>query len=347
MSLQVGAELRWNEPDSGSDANGRQLTAAEQQIDLSSRDRQVLGGIGDRHQRLRLARRRIYGLHMGAHPARVAQSKGSRRSAERSVVSAARLWTELCYRKAPAGEKALILDALLACEAAVNQRLRGQSADLTQSQLDNAARTVLAYVQAGFRYLEAVNAPQHRGTREVLTKLWRAQDVVAKAMGAPLKAKRSQIEAGRGRPLTVCIGRFARRLPSKLEDEIEAGRRLNDHHRKINPQHQDEDYQVLRWDFFTYGDGCGQIIEDSISEARPSFAAYCTRCRKRTSARQEARLTQIRGAWNEADPVFPQTVFESEGPAVVFLKRCRACGELFRTTIAQQRVCRRGCRPAK
>jgi hypothetical protein len=275
---------------------------------------------------------------------RVAQSESPRRSAEKSAISAAGLWTELCYRQVPPGEKPLILDALVACEAAVNRRALGRFAELNQRQLDNAALWVFAYVQASFRYIETANLPQYRGTREVLAKLWQAQDIAAKAMGGPLRAKRSQIAAGRGKPLTVCIGRFARRLPSNLEGEIEAGRRLNDHHRKINPEHKDDDYQVLRWDFFTYGDGCGRIIEDSISQARPSFAAYCAACRKQTSARRETRLTQIRGAWNEKDPVFSQTVFGSDGPIAVYLKRCRVCGELFRTTIAQQRVCRRGCR---
>lgn len=242
-----------------------------------------------------------------------------------------------------------MLPALEVCEQANERRRRGERAEVEQDKLDRHAWRVLCGMQAGFRYFEKQDTTQNG--RRLLCALSRAQraairSVVAKeeerARGL-LEAKRLQIKAGRGRPLNVCIGFFARRLPSDLQSELDANHRLNRRAQELELPDQ-RPYDVLRVDFFTYGDGCGRIIEDSTSEHRPSFRSYCDRCNGRTTARQEARLTQIRAAWGET-PIPSVTVIEPDkGLVAVYYKHCRRCRRLFKTTTAQQKNCKRGCR---
>jgi hypothetical protein len=156
-----------------------------------------------------------------------------------------------------------------------------------------------------------------------------------------LAAKRAQIEAGRGRPLTVCIGRFVHRLPEGLAEEVGAYEKLEENRRATNPESKPIE-SVLRLGFSTYGDGCGDIIEDSRSFARPSFQAYCTGCHKRSTARMKSRIGAIRDFWLETSSSF--VVHDERGRPVRRHRKHCSCGLWFWTTTPQQRRCRPSCR---
>jgi hypothetical protein len=225
------------------------------------------------------------------------------------------------------------------CEAALVLRHRGQPAQLSQRRLNERAERVFIVVQAAFRYFEKRPPTEH--DRPIVAALWKAQNVASRAAFPLLKAKLLQIRAGRGRPLTVCIGDFVRRLPPELESELDMNARLDRHAQAIGSPDQTP-HDVGRLSFFTYGDGCGRIIEDATSKARPAFRGSCERCGKRTTARREAHISRIRAAWGEP-PALSCVRYGPDGPVTIYLRHCVPCGELFKTTTAQRRKCQQNC----
>jgi hypothetical protein len=136
--------------------------------------------------------------------------------------------------------------------------------------------------------------------RQVWDELERAREPVSSA-----EAKRLQIEASDGRPLTVCFGRRMRRIP-ELKQFV--------------------DTDVAHTPF---GDGRGAIFTDSLNR----FSRYCPDCRKKPGGRLRAEILSRCIAACEG------RFFTHGGWRLT----CRGCGERFVATVPQQRRCDR-CR---
>jgi hypothetical protein len=118
------------------------------------------------------------------------------------------------------------------------------------------------------------------------------------------EAKRAQIEAAGGRPLTVCFGR--------------------DHHRRIPEMVAAE----IAWGFF--GDGCGVVFSDSVTDSRPVFARYCSVCREKPETRRRSEIVA-----RTAAAVWDGRVSVAGG----WRLSCRGCGERFFSDTPQRRRC--------
>jgi hypothetical protein len=136
-------------------------------------------------------------------------------------------------------------------------------------------------------------------------KVW--QDFMSQVGGAaklsPIEAKRAQLEASAGRPLTFCFGRICR-VP-ELKQLVDA---------KI-----------------VWGDGCGVVFADSVTSSRPVFRRYCSACGK-SKGRQRRREDIIDRVsamvWSERLPALG-------GWRVT----CSNCGERFFARTPQRRRC--------
>ncbi len=143
--------------------------------------------------------------------------------------------------------------------------------------------------------------------RRDLFKIWAASRLAIRAAslsdGAlrPAGGKSAQLEAIRGRPLAVCIGK-------PLRDGLA---------------------------FASRGDGCGVIFEDSESRNPPRFSLYCPSCRKRKFSREldaRRRARQWREQW--------QAVQQPDG-SFIYFARCSTCAEVFKTADVRQERCER------
>jgi hypothetical protein len=118
------------------------------------------------------------------------------------------------------------------------------------------------------------------------------------------EAKRAQLEAAGGQPLTVCFGRDKhRRIPEMVDGEI-------------------------AWGFF--GDGCGVVFADSVTDSRPVFARYCYVCREKSESRRRSEIVArtAAAAWDGRVAV-----------AGGWRLNCRGCGERFFSDTPQRYRC--------
>src|SRR5215213_173735 len=116
-------------------------------------------------------------------------------------------------------------------------------------------------------YLVAVGvgARVPRGQR---LRVWRAvqTQIGNDAQLATSEAKRAQIEASGGRPLTFCFGRICRVPPLKQLVGAE----------------------------IVWGDGCGIVVPDSTESRRgPIFARYCSACGESKQRRHETVIARL------------------------------------------------------
>jgi len=137
----------------------------------------------------------------------------------------------------------------------------------------------------------------------------------------PLEAKQAQVEAGRGRPLTICFGK--RYPPARLPD-------LRD---VLDPRGEVPEYLIPTIDWGLDGDGCGKVFTDSVTASRPVFARYCFVCREKSEDRRQGEIrARSVAAWEGRFAV-----------AGGWRLGCSGCGERFVATAPQQRRCDR-CR---
>jgi hypothetical protein len=171
------------------------------------------------------------------------------------------------------------------------------SADTTGDRKADAIRrfglvnAALAQVGEG-----TVLMPKH-ARRDVWLALESARDPFLMSV-----AKRLQVEATGGRPLTVCFGRRVRRIPGMK--------------------------QFVGTDLAhtPYGDGCGVVFADSTKR----FCSYCPDCRRKPGGRLAADVLR-RTVGLVAKGRFPVV----GGWRVT----CSGCGVTFSTTTPQRSRC--------
>jgi hypothetical protein len=142
-------------------------------------------------------------------------------------------------------------------------------------------------------------------SRVLRRNAWDALELARDALG-PVEAKRAQIEATKGRPLTVCFGCRRHRQISELRQFVDA---------------------EIAWG--TFGDGCGRIFADSVTDSRPVFARYCPVCREKSEARRRVEI-------------LARAIAASEGRFLLhggWRLTCKGCGERFSTASARRRRC--------
>lgn len=150
-------------------------------------------------------------------------------------------------------------------------------------------------------------------------QVWEALEDIRDKLSSR-EAKKAQLEATNGRPLTICFGtRRRRRLP-----ELAVLWRA---------QRDDPDEEVTIIDWGLYGDGCGVIFRDSVTQSRPVFARYCKVCRDFSEPRRrEDVLRRVAALWDGRLPVVGG-----------WRLTCTGCGERFFSPTSQRRRCDR-CR---
>jgi hypothetical protein len=194
-------------------------------------------------------------------------------------------------------------------EAALRE-LRSALPVLRPEELVEAASSVFVEIQAALadREGEHLEGPWRR-------ELWDAQwQPVLALAGQRGLAKRLQLQAAAGKPLTVCFGRRARTLPLPLP-----------HQKQVYP----------------HGDGCGLVHPDSVGRRRPSFRYYCPTCGQQETGRQRKAHSQAVARWQGREPVL---TFDERGqPIPAWLGACSACTDDFVTTDLRVRRCHR-CR---
>lgn len=159
-----------------------------------------------------------------------------------------------------------------------------------------------------FAKVEAVLAAVGEGAhvpRAQRIRIWHEMmDLIGeRAQLSTLEAKRAQLEAAGGRPLTFCFGQICRvpELKSLVDAEI------------------------------VWGDGCGVVFVDSVTTSRPVFARYCKACRKGKRKRRRALIDRLTATvWDERVEV-----------AYGWRITCRGCRERFFSPTAQRRRCDR------
>jgi predicted RNA-binding Zn-ribbon protein involved in translation (DUF1610 family) len=182
---------------------------------------------------------------------------------------------------------------------------------LSLQALGQAASLVFSEIQA---VLLDVSGERLEGTWR--RELWDAQWQPLLALRDRGLAKRLQLDAADGHPLTVCFGKRARSTA-------------------VPPPHHSQVYP--------YGDGCGLVYPDSVGLRRPTFRYYCPQCGTSETGRQRnARslaVAQLRGL----EPVL--TFDENGQPTPAWAGSCTSCGEDFVTTDRRVSRCNR-CRAA-
>jgi hypothetical protein len=170
------------------------------------------------------------------------------------------------------------------CRRIADEDRRGVLFSASLEEVDESASVLFAFAQDALRWAK------HNGyaSRSALLRVRGLQDlafaVVLAESGSRRRAKQLQLEASCRDPLTVCVGDFgARRLP--------------DLRITLDPRGLLEDYRIPRIDWNTTGSGCGEICPDSTGLQRPSQRRWCEACRKRSSSRASARLSEIVQAW--------------------------------------------------
>jgi hypothetical protein len=141
--------------------------------------------------------------------------------------------------------------------------------------------------------------------RALRLKTWEALELARDPLGS-VEAKRAQIEASGGRPLTFCFGRRRHRRITELRLLIDA---------------------EIAWGFL--GDGCGAVFADSVTDSRPVFARYCQVCREKSEPRRRTEILARATATREGR-------FAVSGG---WRLTCSGCGERFFATTPQRRRC--------
>jgi hypothetical protein len=245
-------------------------------------------------------------------------------TASEAATSPARTSAE---RSAPSGEQsahpgiALTFPQLCGSRPAVAEPLELLNQAAWEESLGNtptvASDQLLACAQVTLVELQALLADRE-GTKlegALRRETWDAQGLILLALPGRLgELKRLQLEAGAGRPLTICFGRRARTVP--LQPPFD---------RVVYPE----------------GDGCGLIHPDSTSRRRPSFRSYCPTCKSRQTHLQQQSLRRgLRASQNR----FLFLVFDEHGtPVAAWVGPCSSCGKEFATSNARVRRCPR-CR---
>jgi len=227
-------------------------------------------------------------------------------SGEQSAHSAPEIaFPTLCVR-----QPALVPALEVVMDAAYREQLLAQSPSHSAAEVETATLHAFGELQALFREQEG---EQLEGTWR--RELWDAQAQAVFALpGQRGLAKRLQLQASAGRPLTVCFGRRSRPVP--LDAPF--------------------DKRV-----FPYGDGCGLVYPDSTGLQRPSFRYYCERCQRRKT---ELKRRAVAQAVATREGLHSVLVFDETGAAVSgWSGNCRSCGDEFVTTSIRVRRCER-CR---
>lgn len=176
---------------------------------------------------------------------------------------------------------------------------------LPPQELAQAASLVFSEIQALLLTLRGEHL-EDTWRRE----LWDAQWQPVLALHDRALAKRLQLQASDGKPLTVCFGKRARTIAVPPP-----------HHKQVYP----------------YGDGCGLVHPDSTGLRRPSFRNYCPRCRQRETRRQTKARSDAVAQWLGLEPVL---AFDEHGqPLPAWLGSCSRCGKDFFTTDRRVRRC--------
>jgi hypothetical protein len=203
----------------------------------------------------------------------------------------------LAFPRLSAARPAIVEPLAIVIEAAYREQLLALSPTIDASALELAAALVYAELQVLLAELE-----RQRLEGSWRRELWDAQGQPLLALpGQRSRAKRLQISAGAGRPLTVCFGKRARTVltPDGLETRIYAA-----------------------------GDGCGLVHPDSTGLRRPGFRAYCHRCRQRETARQDAAQFELIARWQGRERVlasFP----DHDSPSPAWHGHCTSCGQPY------------------
>jgi hypothetical protein len=135
-------------------------------------------------------------------------------------------------------------------------------------------------------------------------KFWEAIESARDRLGS-VEGKRAQMEAS-ARPLTVCFGRRAHRRIPELKLLVDA---------------------EISWG--TFGDGCGVIFADSVTDSRPVFARYCPVCREKSERRRRNEIVARVAAAAEGRVRVPGG----------WRLTCRGCGERFSAPTPRRRRC--------
>jgi len=189
------------------------------------------------------------------------------------------------------------------------------SAD-TSGELFADSRRRFREIQAALSELGEENVLPRQMRRDVWEALEQARENVS-----TVEAKRLQLDATSGHPLTVCFGRRVRRIP-----------------RRISESGPGETLALL-----AYGDGCGVVFVDS--ERR--FARYCPKCREKPGRRFRDELVRRRAAADEGRIRVRQSwliaASKPESEIAGWKLSCTGCGERFFAPTPQRRRCDR-CR---
>jgi hypothetical protein len=190
----------------------------------------------------------------------------------------------------------------------------------TPQEIRAAAHSIFLAVQCEFEMRGEGFQPRYQAERSTLFELWKAQRQAEKAGAvdpgdrrAPRvgRAKQLQLEASKGQPLAVCIGRSWRNRPQLPDSATSPGRIV----------------------FLSRGDGCGIIFRDSVSLKRPRFHSYCPSCRKRKLDRElKGRLKA--GLWGRQSVPLPNG-------SRYFIGKCSVCGDVFKTFDVRQSRCQK------
>jgi hypothetical protein len=165
-----------------------------------------------------------------------------------------------------------------------------------------------------FQHLQAIFA-RHEGQQldgAQRRELWdaRAQPIFA-LTGEPGLAKRLQLQATAGRPLTICFGNRSRQIP------------------------------LLHTVSYQAGDGCGLVYPDSANPHAPRFPAYCPTCRQRlTHLKRKATADAIAASRGRHTVL----IYNPDGqPTQAWAGTCSRCPSEYLTTNPRIRRCEK-CR---
>jgi hypothetical protein len=221
-------------------------------------------------------------------------------SAERSAQTGIRL----AFPGLSAARPAVVAPLAQLVDAA-HRELASSYAVLSRQELAQAASLVFSEIQTVLADLrgERLEGAWRR-------ELWDAQWQPVLALVDRALAKRLQLEASGGEPLTVCFGKRARTVAVPLP-----------HNNQIYP----------------YGDGCGLVHPDSVGLRRPSFRYYCPSCRQWETGRQAKARSDAVAQWQGFEPML---TFDEHGqPTPGWLGSCTRCGDDFLTTGRRVRRC--------
>jgi hypothetical protein len=241
-------------------------------------------------------------------PRKTATTRARTSAGQSAHVGIALAFPELCQQR-PA-----IAEPLELLRQAAWQEWSGNTPTLGSGRLLGCADRVFVELQALLHAYPGSHLPG-----SLRREVWDAQGLAPLALPDRLgELKRLQLAAGSGRPLTVCFGRRARKLPLQAPYDRVA---------------------------YPTGDGCGLVHPDSTGLRRPNFRYRCPRCRDRLTVLAEQALTHAQAA---SEGRFLYLVFDKRGQRFpAWVGPCSNCGLEFVNPKAQVRrceVCRHGHR---